>query len=50
VGIFFGGDMPFIIRPDGIFYKLVGAAYVHGIMLGELMKGSRMLCSPRLPL
>ncbi|OCL01399.1 hypothetical protein AOQ84DRAFT_271200, partial [Glonium stellatum] len=37
VVVLFGADMPFILRPDGLLYKLVEAAYVHGIMIGELM-------------
>ncbi|KAF4543274.1 Heterokaryon incompatibility protein [Lasiodiplodia theobromae] len=30
-----GAIIPFIIRPDGDQHKLVGEAYVHGIMRGE---------------
>ncbi|KAJ4989724.1 heterokaryon incompatibility protein [Stagonosporopsis vannaccii] len=42
--IFFGGNMPFVLRrvddsPD--VWKLVGVCFVHGIMQGEAVKGSR---------
>lgn len=30
-----GSDLPFILRPAGNEFKLVGACYVHGIMYGE---------------
>jgi hypothetical protein len=30
-----GGDVPFIMRRSGEFYRLVGPAYVHGMMDGE---------------
>lgn len=33
--IFMGGMTPFVIRPAGGNYKLIGACYVHGIMHGE---------------
>lgn len=33
--IFMGGMTPFVIRPAGENYKLIGACYVHGIMYGE---------------
>jgi hypothetical protein len=35
VSIVFGADMPLILRPFRRFHKLVGAAYVHGVMNGE---------------
>lgn len=35
VSIVFGADMPLILRPFRGFHKLVGAAYVHGVMHGE---------------
>jgi hypothetical protein len=35
--VFFGGDTPFVIRPSGDQYLLIGACYVHGIMKGEAM-------------
>ncbi len=37
--IFFGCHTPFVIRPDGKgTYRLIGEAYVHGIMDGEIVK------------
>jgi hypothetical protein len=35
--VILSGDFPFILRktPDGEQYKLIGEAYVHGIMDGE---------------
>jgi len=36
VCILLGGDMPFILRPEGSYYKVVGEAYIHGIMDGEV--------------
>lgn len=27
-----GADMPLILRSFGVFYEIVGAAYVHGVM------------------
>lgn len=30
-----GGEVPFILRPEGEHFRLVGEAYVHGIMDGE---------------
>jgi hypothetical protein len=37
VAVFLGGNMPFIIRDKSTHHSLVGEAYVHGIMNGELM-------------
>jgi hypothetical protein len=40
VCVFLGSDLPHILRKlDQSGYQLVGEAYVHGIMDGELMKG-----------
>jgi hypothetical protein len=38
VVLLYGGDIPYVLRPrpEG-GYVLVGEAYVHGVMLGELM-------------
>lgn len=38
--ILFGGDVPFILRPTGISgrFRLVGEAYMHGAMYGEVAK------------
>ncbi|KAH7159529.1 heterokaryon incompatibility protein-domain-containing protein [Dactylonectria estremocensis] len=33
--IFNGGKLPFLIRPEGDNFKLVGPCYIHGIMDGE---------------
>lgn len=37
VAVFLGGNMPFIVRDKSTHHSLVGEAYVHGIMNGELM-------------
>jgi hypothetical protein len=37
VVVIFGADVPFVLRPHEKGYKLIGEAYVHGIMDGELM-------------
>lgn len=42
--IFFGGNMPFVLRrvdDSETCWRLVGVCYVHGIMDGEAVKGSR---------
>ena len=38
VVIFLGGNMPFIVEKQEKHHCLIGEAYVHGIMDGELMK------------
>jgi Heterokaryon incompatibility protein (HET) len=36
IAVLSGAEVPFILRPDGSgLYKLIGEAYVHGIMNGE---------------
>lgn len=37
VVILLGGEMPFVLRPVGEEYLLVGSCYVHGAMDGELI-------------
>jgi hypothetical protein len=42
LAVFYGAEVPFVLREDGIpckVYNLMGEAYVHGIMDGELMEG-----------
>ena len=39
VAIIYGAPSPFVIRPEGQDYQLIGECYVHGIMDGEAMKG-----------
>ena len=48
VAVLFGADTPLILRPDGISFKLVGAAYVHGIMRGEMILLRRFGFSSRI--
>lgn len=34
--IFFGADVPYVLRPDGPdHYRLIGESYIHGVMEGE---------------
>lgn len=33
-----GGEVPFILRPDHGYYRLVGECYLHGIMNGEAIR------------
>jgi hypothetical protein len=35
IAVLTGGTMPFVLRPVGNYYRLVGHCYVHGIMNGE---------------
>ncbi|KAG4443701.1 hypothetical protein IFR05_000790 [Cadophora sp. M221] len=37
VVVLFGGDVLFILRPEGETYKLIGEAYVHDLISGEAM-------------
>lgn len=36
VAVMPGLNVPFVLRPTGDKYKLVGAAYIHGVMRGEV--------------
>lgn len=38
VCILCGSPMPIILRPKGDGYKVIGEAYVHGIMYGEAFR------------
>jgi hypothetical protein len=49
VSIVFGADMPLILRPFGKFHKLVGAAYVHGVMNGVVVDIHKRLRTRGLP-
>ena len=42
--IFFGGQVPYVVRPNGKEYEFLGEAYIHGIMNGEAlsMEGIKM--------
>jgi hypothetical protein len=35
--VLFGAPVPFILRPHGSQYRLVGEAYIHGAMFGEVI-------------
>lgn len=41
VAILFGGYTPYVLRPEGGQYSLVGECYVHGIMNGEAVERYR---------
>ena len=42
IGIIFGCSTPIVIRPHGKLFKVVGEAYVQGLMDGEAMEVSRV--------
>jgi hypothetical protein len=44
VCILAGGNIPFILRPQGKSYRLIGPAYVNGIMDGEAVSKWREQC------
>lgn len=35
VCVFYGAIMPFVIRPEGAAYRMIGECYVHGLMRGQ---------------
>jgi hypothetical protein len=35
VCVLYGASMPFVVRPEGAAYRLVGECYVHGLMRGQ---------------
>jgi hypothetical protein len=39
IPVFEGADLLFILRPAGDEYRLIGDAYVDGLMLGEAYEG-----------
>ena len=41
VCILYGGHVPYILRPENDYFKLVGESYVHGMMNGEAITMSR---------
>jgi hypothetical protein len=41
VCVLLGGEMPFILRPEGSYYTLVGECYVHGIMDEEVLEAAQ---------
>jgi len=41
VCVLLGGRVPYILRPQDKHYRLVGAAYVHGVMDGEVIEELR---------
>ncbi|KAH5145758.1 hypothetical protein HBH70_044370 [Parastagonospora nodorum] len=43
VAVFTGGHVPIILRPQTGYYTVVGDAYVHGIMDGEVMQDIKKL-------
>ena len=49
VSIVFRADMPLILRPFGKFHKLVGAAYVYGVMNGVVLGIHKLLRTRGLP-
>jgi len=37
VCVLLGGNMPFILRPEGSYHTFIGECYVHEIMDGEVL-------------
>lgn len=44
VSVLYGGKMPFVLRPWGRFFLLVGECYVHGLMKGEVLDLQEQNC------
>ena len=40
--VLFGSAVPFVARKEGERYRLVGEAYLHGVMQGECLSGSKL--------
>ncbi|XTI91516.1 hypothetical protein V2W45_1189252, partial [Cenococcum geophilum] len=36
VAILEGGNVPFVLRQKDLFWEVVGACYVHGVMFGQI--------------
>lgn len=41
--IILGAHVPYVIRKNGLYYSLVGEAYVHGLMDGEAMRWGELV-------
>ena len=37
-----GATIPFVLRPKGIRWRLVGDSYVHGVMFGEAWNEAKL--------
>ena len=42
LSVFLGGNVPWIVRQEGLEFELIGECYVHGIMDGELMQTAHL--------
>jgi len=42
-----GQDTPFVIRPVGGVYRLIGECYIHGVMGGQIMEDYTGKCLPQ---
>ncbi|KAH7067510.1 hypothetical protein BKA63DRAFT_522272 [Paraphoma chrysanthemicola] len=41
IAILEGGKVPFVLRQNGIFWQVIGACYVHGVMFGQIFDPGR---------